>query len=43
MIVAFSNMVVSLGGRLHDAEINLLFVLPESQGVRAADGYVMLS
>jgi hypothetical protein len=42
-IMAFSDMVVSLGDRLQEAEINPLFVLPQGQGVRAADGYVVLS
>jgi acetate---CoA ligase (ADP-forming) len=42
-IVAFSQMVVQLGDRLVEAEINPLFVLPEGQGVRAADGVVVLA
>ena len=41
-ILAFSGMVVTLGDRLVEAEINPLFVLPEGQGVRAADGLVVL-
>lgn len=41
-IVAFANMAVQLGGRLLEAEINPLFVLPQGQGVRAADGVVVL-
>jgi succinyl-CoA synthetase beta subunit len=41
-IVAFSDMVMALGDRLADAEINPLFVLPEGHGVRAADGLVVL-
>jgi acyl-CoA synthetase (NDP forming) len=41
-IVAFSEMVVELGDRLLEAEINPLFVLPERQGVRAGDGVVVL-
>jgi len=39
-IVAFSAMVAQLGDRLEVAEINPLFVLPDGQGVRAADGVV---
>ncbi len=42
-IVAFSQMVAQLGDRLVEAEINPLFVLPEGQGVRAADGVVVLA
>jgi len=41
-IVAFSDMVVTLGSRLAEAEINPLFVLPEGRGVRAGDGLVIL-
>lgn len=41
-IVAFSRMASQMGGRLVEAEINPLFVLPEGQGVRAADGVVLL-
>ncbi|MEJ8810424.1 acetate--CoA ligase family protein [Variovorax ureilyticus] len=41
-IVAFSRMVAQLGDRLVEAEINPVFVLPEGQGVRAADGVVVL-
>ncbi|HZQ62368.1 MAG TPA: acetate--CoA ligase family protein [Casimicrobiaceae bacterium] len=41
-IVAFARMVSQLGERLIEAEINPLFVLPEDQGVRAADGVVVL-
>jgi hypothetical protein len=40
--MAFAGMVSSLGDRLVEAEINPLFVLPEGQGVRAADGLVVL-
>jgi acyl-CoA synthetase (NDP forming) len=39
-IVAFSQMVMAVGGRLADAEINPLFVLPE--GVLAGDGVVVV-
>jgi len=42
-IVAFSNMVADLGDKLTVAEINPLFVLPEGQGVKAADGIAILS
>jgi len=41
-IVAFSNMVVAVGGELQEAEINPLFVLPRGQGVVAADGVVVV-
>ncbi|MCK1281009.1 acetate--CoA ligase family protein [Bradyrhizobium sp. 61] len=42
-IVAFSRMVAQLGDRLAEAEINPVFVLPASQGVKAADGLVVLN
>ncbi len=42
-IVAFSRMAAQLGERLVEAEINPLFVLPQGQGVRAADGVVVLA
>jgi len=42
-IVAFSRMTAQLGERLIEAEINPVFVLPEGQGVRAADGVVVLA
>jgi succinyl-CoA synthetase beta subunit len=42
-IVAFSDMAMQLGERLVEAEINPLFVLPEGQGVRAADGIAVLA
>lgn len=42
-IVAFSCMAAQLGERLVEAEINPLFVLPQGQGVRAADGVVVLA
>ncbi|MFJ1251875.1 acetate--CoA ligase family protein [Cupriavidus sp. CuC1] len=42
-IVAFSSMTAALGERLVEAEINPVFVLPASQGVRAADGVVVLA
>ena len=41
-IVAFSRMTSQLGERLIEAEANPVFVLPEGQGVRAADGVVVL-
>jgi acetate---CoA ligase (ADP-forming) len=41
-IVAFSWMAATLGERLVEAEINPVFVLPAGQGVRAADGVVVL-
>jgi acetate---CoA ligase (ADP-forming) len=41
-IVAFSRMAAQLGDRLVEAEINPVFVLPAGQGVRAADGVVVL-
>lgn len=42
-IVAFSHMVAQLGDRLAEAEINPVFVLPAGQGVKAADGLVVLN
>jgi hypothetical protein len=42
-IVAFSRMAVQLGDRLVEAEINPVFVLPLGQGVRAADGVLVLA
>jgi len=42
-IVAFSRMAAQLGDRLLEAEANPVFVLPEGQGVRAADGVVVLA
>ncbi|MCC7369902.1 MAG: acetate--CoA ligase family protein [Chloroflexi bacterium] len=42
-VVAFSELVESLGNRLVEAEINPLFVLPEGQGVLAADGLAVLA
>ncbi len=41
-IVAFSEMAAQLEDRLVEAEINPVFVLPVGQGVRAADGVVVL-
>ncbi|MGF6638362.1 acyl-CoA synthetase (NDP forming) [Paraburkholderia sp. MM6662-R1] len=42
-IVAFARMAVQLGGRLVEAEINPIFVLPAGQGVLAADGVAVLA
>lgn len=42
-IVAFSQMAAQLGEHLVEAEINPVFVLPQGQGVRAADGVVVLA
>ncbi|HKB54901.1 MAG TPA: acetate--CoA ligase family protein, partial [Ramlibacter sp.] len=41
-IVAFSRMTAQLGERLVEAEINPLFVLPQGQGVCAADAVAVL-
>lgn len=41
-ITGFSTMMLSLGDHLVEAEINPLFVLAEGDGVRAADGLVIL-
>ena len=41
-IVAFSAMAAAMGARLVEAEINPVFVLPAGQGVRAADGVVVV-
>lgn len=42
-IVAFSQMAAQMGDRLAEAEINPVFVLPQGQGVRAADGVAVLA
>jgi len=42
-IVAFSAMAAQLGERLVEAEANPVFVLAQGQGVRAADGVVVLA
>jgi acyl-CoA synthetase (NDP forming) len=42
-IVAFSAMAIQLGDRLVEAEINPIFVLPQGEGVRAADGVAVLA
>ena len=41
-IMAFAAMAQALDGTLLEAEINPLFVLPEGQGVKAADGVAIL-
>ena len=41
-IVNFSALVAAFGERLVTAEINPLFVLPEGQGVVAADAVLVL-
>lgn len=41
-ILAFSRMAMALGGRLVEAEINPLFVLPQGRGVLAADGLAVI-
>jgi acyl-CoA synthetase (NDP forming) len=41
-VLAFGAMAQAAGERLLEAEVNPLFVLPEGQGVRAADGLVVL-
>jgi acyl-CoA synthetase (NDP forming) len=41
-MLAFARIADTLGERLVEAEINPLFVLPQGQGVRAADGLLIL-
>ncbi|MCI9867255.1 acetate--CoA ligase family protein [Rhizobium skierniewicense] len=41
-ILSFADMAHSLDGRLIEAEINPVFVLPEGQGVRAGDALVVI-
>ena len=41
-IMAFSTMVTAIGGRLAEAEINPLFVLPAGRGVVAGDGVAIV-
>lgn len=41
-VMAFAAMVAAAGERLADAEINPIFVLPQGQGVLAADGLAVL-
>ncbi|PWS37049.1 6-carboxyhexanoate--CoA ligase [Falsiroseomonas bella] len=42
-VLAFARMGEALGARLETAEINPLFVLPEGEGVRAADALAILA
>ena len=42
-IVAFSNMVVTVGDNLQEAEINPLFVMPQGHGVIAGDGVAIIN
>ena len=42
-IAAFSDMVMTLGGDLQEAEINPLVVLPRGRGVVAADGVIFVN
>ncbi|HEV7264771.1 MAG TPA: acetate--CoA ligase family protein [Falsiroseomonas sp.] len=42
-VLAFASLGEALGDRLLEAEVNPLFVLPEGQGVRAADGLAVLA
>ena len=42
-VLALATMAEALGDRLVEAEINPLFVLPEGEGVAAADGLVVLA
>lgn len=42
-VLAFARMAAGLGGRLIEAEINPLVVLPAGRGVRAVDGVVLLA
>lgn len=41
-VLAFAEMGTALGDRLREAEVNPLFVLRQGEGVRAADGLVVL-
>jgi acyl-CoA synthetase (NDP forming) len=41
-VLSFATMVETLDGRLIEAEINPVFVLPEGQGTRAGDGLIVL-
>jgi hypothetical protein len=41
-VCRFSDMIEQLGAQILEAEINPLFVLPEGQGVKAADGVVII-
>ncbi|MEZ2221570.1 acetate--CoA ligase family protein [Rhizobium sp. RCC_161_2] len=41
-VLSFADMAQALDGRLMEAEINPVFVLPEGQGVRVGDALVVL-
>lgn len=41
-VLAFADMVETLGARLEEAEINPVFVLPQGQGARAGDSLIVL-
>lgn len=41
-VLAFGDMVETLGERLDEAEINPVFVLPQGQGARAGDSLIVL-
>jgi len=41
-ILSFADMAHALDGRLVEAEINPVFVLPQGQGVRAGDALVVI-
>ncbi|PIV75721.1 MAG: 6-carboxyhexanoate--CoA ligase [Rhodobacteraceae bacterium CG17_big_fil_post_rev_8_21_14_2_50_65_11] len=41
-VLAFADMVQTLGDRLVEAEINPVFVLPNGQGARAGDSLIVL-
>ncbi|MCR4265157.1 acetate--CoA ligase family protein [Nitratireductor sp. ZSWI3] len=41
-ILSFGEMAETLNGRLKEAEINPVFVLPEGQGTRAGDSLIVL-
>jgi hypothetical protein len=43
VLVAGSRMAAALGPRMAQLDINPLIVLPEGQGVKAADALVMLA
>ena len=42
-VLSFAALCEAFGGRLEEAEINPLFVLPDGNGVKAADGVILLS
>lgn len=43
VMLAFSDMVTSIGNKLLEAEINPLFVLAKGNGAKAADGVVVVA